>query len=151
MSEASPDTLDRSFPGELSQLPGLAAAVDAFLNRDGVPSETIDTVQLALDELAANVVHWSAGAGRSLEIRVQVSVQPAQVCLTIEDDGPAFDPCAVPSPDVGLPLAQRLEGGLGIHLVRSLVDGMTYARVGSRNVVEVRVARDHSLAVQETR
>ena len=145
MSKGLHPTLDLSIPGELSRLPGAAAAVDGLLTRAGLPPEVIGIVHLALDELAANVMRWSA-ADRVPEIRIRATVEPAHVRLVIEDDGPPFDPRTAPSPDVESPLAERREGGLGIHLVRNLVDELAYARVGPRNVVDIRVARDRPAA-----
>jgi serine/threonine-protein kinase RsbW len=57
--------------------------------------------------------------------------------VTIEDDGVAFDPLARAAPDVTADLDEREIGGLGIHLVRTLMDGMTYERRGERNVLVI--------------
>jgi len=60
------------------------------------------------------------------------------VILTITDDGMAFNPLAVEPPDVSLPLDERAIGGLGIHLVRSLFDEVSYRRAVGRNVLTVK-------------
>jgi len=62
--------------------------------------------------------------------------------LTVSDDGVPFDPLAVAPPDTSLPLEQRPLGGLGIHLVRHLVDEVTYERRGDRNVLTLVKAVD---------
>ncbi|MGH8701072.1 MAG: ATP-binding protein, partial [Burkholderiales bacterium] len=51
----------------------------------------------------------------------------------IEDDGVPFNPLAMPAPDVSTPLRERRVGGIGIHFVRSLMDGVAYDRAGERN------------------
>jgi anti-anti-sigma factor len=66
---------------------------------------------------------------------VSIELASARVVLTVSDDGVPFDPLAVPSPDTSRPLEERTVGGLGIHLVRHLVDQMTYERRGDRNVL----------------
>ncbi len=53
--------------------------------------------------------------------------------MTIEDDGVAFDPLAIAPSSLDDDIDQRAMGGLGIHLVRELMDEMRYVRVGSRN------------------
>jgi serine/threonine-protein kinase RsbW len=53
--------------------------------------------------------------------------------MTVEDDGPHFDPLSLPPPDVTVGLADRRVGGLGVHLVRNLMDTVSYARTAGRN------------------
>jgi len=55
----------------------------------------------------------------------------------VEDDGKPFDPLQAPPPDLSLPLERRPIGGLGIHLIRNLMDEVSYARVGGRNVLKM--------------
>ena len=49
-----------------------------------------------------------------------------------------FNSLELPPPDVSVPLEQRRPGGLGIHLARNLLDGLTYSRIGGRNRLELR-------------
>jgi serine/threonine-protein kinase RsbW/sigma-B regulation protein RsbU (phosphoserine phosphatase) len=56
-----------------------------------------------------------------------------RLTVTVADDGIPFDPLTVAPPDTTLPLADRDVGGLGIHLVRHLVDDIIYRRIGARN------------------
>ena len=51
----------------------------------------------------------------------------------IIDNGRAFDPTAAPAPDLSLPLEQRDPGGLGIHLMRRMIDRVEYRRAGGEN------------------
>jgi serine/threonine-protein kinase RsbW len=134
-------SLTLSLPNRLSELPRLAEAVNAFLHRQEVSCEVIDIVHLALDELVANVIRWGHDDGQEHSVRVQASVDATWVRVVIEDDGRPFNPLSIPPPDVLLAPEHRNEGGLGIHLVRTMADEMTYERVGGRNIVEVKVAR----------
>lgn len=133
-------TLALSIANEISELPRVAQAVGAFLERERVPREAIDAAQLALDELVANVVRWGHDDNQRHLIRVQAAVEKARVRVVVEDDGRPFDPSCAPPPDVSLTPERRAEGGLGIHLVRTMADQVAYRRVAGRNVVEVTVA-----------
>jgi anti-sigma regulatory factor (Ser/Thr protein kinase) len=62
-------------------------------------------------------------------------INDAEVRVEIEDDGSAFNPLDIPVPNLATPLQDRDPGGLGIHLARSLMDGIHYRRVGRRNVL----------------
>ncbi len=53
----------------------------------------------------------------------------------VEDDGRAFDPADAPLPDLNTSVEKRTVGGLGLHLVRSFVDELSYSRSGERNVL----------------
>jgi anti-sigma regulatory factor (Ser/Thr protein kinase) len=57
--------------------------------------------------------------------------------VTVADDGPAFNPLLQPEPDTTLPLASRQPGGLGITLIKSLMDDVRYERT-DRNILTVR-------------
>jgi anti-sigma regulatory factor (Ser/Thr protein kinase) len=72
--------------------------------------------------------HWA---------RVRLTLVPGEVMLEFTDDGRAFDPLAARPPALGAP-AERSLGGLGLHLIRSLVDAAEYARLGSANVLTLK-------------
>jgi serine/threonine-protein kinase RsbW len=57
--------------------------------------------------------------------------------MTVEDDGPQFDPLSLPPPDVTASLAERKVGGLGVFLVRNIMDNVTYARTAGRNQLRI--------------
>lgn len=135
-------TLTLTIANKLSELPHLAEAVTAFLQSGRASRQAIDTVQLALDELVGNVILWGHDDGLEHQVQVKAVVGGRQVRLVIEDDGRPFNPFSIPTPDVLRAPEERCEGGLGLHLVRTMVDEVRYERVGGRNVVEVRVATD---------
>ena len=67
----------------------------------------------------------------------RVVVQPEGLSVEIADEGPSFDPLAQPDPDTELELDQREPGGLGIFLIKSLVDEVIYCRENHRNVLRI--------------
>jgi anti-sigma regulatory factor (Ser/Thr protein kinase) len=99
-------------------------------------------VTLALDEIVTNVMrHGYAPADDRQEIVVRVSADHDVVTVVVEDTGVAFDPLTVPPANVGAPIEDRPVGGLGIHLVRSVAQSVTYLREGDRNVLRVTIGR----------
>jgi serine/threonine-protein kinase RsbW len=64
---------------------------------------------------------------------LRLSTSNGTVSAEVEDDGAEFNPLNLPIPDIGAPLHDRSPGGLGIHLVRSLMDHVDYRRIGRRN------------------
>lgn len=132
--------LTLSIADRIAELPHLAAAVDEFLERARVGREAIDTVQLALDELIANQILWGQDRGEH-PIQVQTAVEPTRVRVTIESEGQPFDPTSLPPPDVLRRPEDRREGGLGVYLVQTLVDELSYAHRDGRNLLEFKVAK----------
>lgn len=114
-----------------------AEALDAFCARENVPEEIAWRLRVALDEIVANIVSYAAaGTARPL-IEVIFARHQDDLEMTVADDGPAFDPLARPAPDITSSLEQRRPGGLGIALVKSLMDEVHYTRT-TQNVLTMR-------------
>ena len=110
-----------------------AAAFDGFQARHALSSEAVWPVQVALDEVLANIVgHAYEGRGDGV-IDLTFVLDAGTLTVTIADDGPAIDPLALPEPDTTTPLDDRQPGGLGIYLVKQLMRRVEYCRQGGRN------------------
>jgi serine/threonine-protein kinase RsbW len=125
---------------------GIRATLDAFEDlaaAHGLSKAVTWPVELTLDEVLANVVrHGLAGRGDSARVEVELSLDPAvepPLCeVLVVDDGPEFDPLAQSDADTSLPLEDRPIGGLGITLVRRLMDAAEYERREGRNCLRLR-------------
>lgn len=101
-----------------------------------VPEQMVFLVKLSLDELVTNIVIHSAEQVPTVrEIVLRLTTNQNELWAEVEDDGCAFNPLDLPMPDIDAPLQARDPGGLGIHLVRSLMDRVNYKRVGQRNLL----------------
>ena len=90
-------------------------------------------MNLALEELWLNVVNYGHSGGFH-EVEIGLTSEASAVTIEITDDGKPFDPLNdAPVPDVTGSLKDRAVGGLGIHLVRTMMDEMRYKREGGRN------------------
>lgn len=120
--------------GRPEEVGRVTAAFDAYADRTGVPTEVRRTLLVVLDDLLANVVgHGLAGRANG-EATVEVAREECALVVTIADNGPPFDPFARAAPDTSLSVEQRGIGGLGIHLVRRMMDEVQYVRSGDRNI-----------------
>jgi anti-sigma regulatory factor (Ser/Thr protein kinase) len=133
--------LTKTITNKISELPNMADAVNSFLVCKEVATETINSVHLILDELLSNVILWGYEDYQEHLISVKVAVDHTQVQVVIEDDGRNFDPTSAPTPDVLLKPEHRSEGGLGIHLVRSMAEKVTHNYVNGRNIMEINLTR----------
>jgi anti-sigma regulatory factor (Ser/Thr protein kinase) len=120
-----------------SEILRLVETVDAFLNEQGVGPDTAYAMTLSLDEMAANSIrHAYADAGQGdRRVWIELSVDAAEMRATVIDEGPPFNPLEAEAPDLSLPIEARGIGGLGIHIVRTMMDGVEYERTGVRNIV----------------
>jgi serine/threonine-protein kinase RsbW len=116
---------------------GLRAArtgLDAFAKAHGIAREGVWPFQVALDEVLSNVVrHGGPRASGLARVEVRLRLDEDALEMVVEDDAPAFNPLDAPPPDTKSPLQERTPGGLGIALVRQLMDVMEYTRAGDRN------------------
>lgn len=103
-----------------------------------IPSRTLYAVNLALDELVTNVVLYGFDTPESGSLTVQIAVAGPELVASVVDDGKPFNPLDVKPPDLNAPLEERDLGGLGVHLVRSLMDHVSYSRDEGKNVLTVR-------------
>ena len=110
---------------DLSKLVFIRQFVAATCRDLGVDDCIIPDLELAVDEICSNIVrHGYDGQGGQVEVTVQVVAAGVQVI--VRDWGVAFDPGVVAVPDLDAPLEQRALGGLGLFLVRQLMDDVRF-------------------------
>lgn len=112
---------------DLQSLPDLMRLVDDFFATTSANPEVRMPVELAIEEIFTNMVrHNASGSG---PIRLDLRIGGDDLVIRITDfDAPRFDPVVdAPPPDVDSPLERRRIGGLGIHLVKKMMDGIEYS------------------------
>ncbi len=115
---------------------GIAAAADSlarFQADHGLDPEAGWPVHVALDEILSNIVRHGGSRGRAPAIEVSFAIAAAGLQVTVVDDGPEFNPLNLPEPDLTSSIEERQPGGLGVHLVKRLMDRVEYARREGRN------------------
>lgn len=123
---------------DVREIERLNKLVRQFGELHDVPSRTLYAVNLALDELVTNVMLYGFEAPEGRKVTVKITTAAGELTASVHDDGKAFNPLEAKAPDLNAPLEDRDLGGLGIHLVRSLMDHVTYAREDNHNVLTVR-------------
>ena len=113
------------------QTAGVREAFAAFAEVHKVPPTIRRSVGVALDELLTNAF----AHGSAVEVSVEAEVSSDRLCVTLRDDGKPFNPLELAVPDTGLSVEERKVGGLGIHLVRQMMDDVVYQRQNERNVI----------------
>ena len=112
---------------ELKDLPQIRHFIQGSAAAFGMPSEEVSKVVMAVDEAVTNViVHGYAGRGGPVE--VEVTGPPGALVIRLRDHARPFDPTGMPAPDLTGPAEERTPGGLGIHLIRQVMDQLIYRR-----------------------
>jgi anti-sigma regulatory factor (Ser/Thr protein kinase) len=125
-------------PGEAGQLARLTQGLRQFWSEAGLPDAEAHRFELALEEIFMNVVMHGAQGGSVRQVELSLLLADGALTMTLEDDGPEFDPLSLPPADTGAGLAERTIGGLGVHLVRQIMDVVSYRRAGLGNRLSVR-------------
>lgn len=115
----------------------LSGALGAFCVAEAIPADTAWRLKVALDEILANIVSHGASDGNLPAIDIWFARLDDVIQVRIADDGIPFDPLSRPDPDVTAPLDARQPGGLGLALIKGLIDDVTYERT-TRNVLTLR-------------
>lgn len=110
-------------------IPVTADFLSEALEAGGCPPEIVVKYGIALDEVVDNIIIH----GDAREIRITCSVGAGQVQVTVWDDGSAFDPTRQSDPLLTGGAEERALGGLGIYLVKKLMDEVSYSREGDAN------------------
>ncbi|OMF16417.1 hypothetical protein BK127_12495 [Paenibacillus sp. FSL H7-0331] len=122
----------------LEELARLEAWLASWAEQMSVDSKTLFQLNLVCDELVTNTILYGCQSSVAHSIRISIWVDMDNIELTITDDGMAFDPLSLPSPDVQASVEERRIGGLGIHFVRESMDEAIYERVDKLNILHMK-------------
>ena len=113
---------------EMSEVGRLRTFFFSVCREHGINDETAKTLNLALEEWVANVISYAYPKGMRGHVEVTADVTADVLTLVIKDHGYAFDPTQHAEVDIDAELDERSIGGLGIHLMRSIMDNINYER-----------------------
>ena len=95
----------------------------------GIPSSTIDNIILAVDEACTNIIKHAYKLSPKGEIIIRIDYDEEKFTITIIDYGKSFEPDRIPRPDLQKYYLEHRVGGLGMYLMKSLMDNVEYITV----------------------
>lgn len=108
--------------------------IEAFCNAQAWPADVVFQIGLVVEELGINVVNYAYEDGDEHEFSISVASDDRSLTLEIVDGGRPFDPLEeAPEPDLDASLEDRPIGGLGVYLVRTIMDELSYRREDDHN------------------
>lgn len=123
------------------QLQLVEQAIDAMAESENWPDELVFKVKLVVEELGLNIIDHGYGNDESKEIEIRLSTDGGALTIELIDEAKPFDPLNdTPLPDTSAGVEERPIGGLGVFLVKEMMDEAAYEREGNRNRIRL-VAR----------
>jgi anti-sigma regulatory factor (Ser/Thr protein kinase) len=113
-------------------------ALEAFAREHQLPSIALQAADLALEEHLTNLLAYAYNDTAPHDIVVRLTLKDRWLQVEVEDDGRPYNPLSRPPVDTSLPLAEKPIGGLGIHLIRKMMDEADYRRDAGKNVLRLR-------------
>ena len=123
---------------DIRQIPQLADFVEAIAQEKQLSQSLAMGINLALEEAVSNVIMYAYPKETDGMVDVDAIIRKDSLEFIISDSGVPFDPTAAHEVDINAPVEDRPIGGLGIHLVRQLMDTVSYERKENKNYLKMK-------------
>jgi anti-sigma regulatory factor (Ser/Thr protein kinase) len=123
---------------DLAEIERLAARVLSFGQEHKLPDELVWEIRLVLEEIITNIISYGYEDQAPHTIAVSIVNSDKDITLCVRDDARPFNLLEHPAPDLDIPLEERGIGGMGVHIVREIMDEIDYRREADENVVVMR-------------
>lgn len=128
--------MERQFRRSVDSLAEIFAFAEDYFAREQLDAADLFPVKFSLEELFTNMVKYNPNGPPEVGIGMERAGDALEIVLT-DDEAVPFDPSASPDPGVDRPLEERDPGGLGIHLVKKLMDGIEYEHADGRSRIRL--------------
>lgn len=112
--------------GDYKELESIRDYIRSKAIESGLDETKVNNITLAVDEACSNLIHYSIKFDKEQHFNLCASKVANSFVVKIEDKGEPFDPLSVPSPDMKSYFKEYKHGGLGIHIIKKIVDGIEY-------------------------
>ena len=127
---------------DISEISKLATFIEELSEELNLTPELNFNLNLVLEEAVSNVILYAYGKEVQKEIALLANMSNNNLIFVLTDSGKEFDPTKVPDADVTLSAEEREIGGLGIFLIRQIMDMVEYQRIDGKNVLTMRKQLD---------
>jgi anti-sigma regulatory factor (Ser/Thr protein kinase) len=128
------DTFFFVLRNNLSETKRISGLLKNFPGSQGLTKKTLFEITLCIDEHVTNIISHGYHDSDEHWIKITLSREEKKYIVCIEDDGIPYNPIETAAPALEIPLEERKIGGLGVYLVKHLMDKMEYQRRGNSNV-----------------
>ena len=131
--------MKKIFPAELSELNNVLAFADSELEKAGCSMKAQTSIDVALEEIFVNIASYAYPEEKGTA-EIDVCADESERCIVIRlcDTGVKFDPLAKPDPNTSLKVSERAIGGLGIFMVKKMMDSVEYEYKDQTNILTIK-------------
>ena len=126
------------YPAKFESLNDMREQVGRLAREGGFSEKDIYSIQLATDEGASNIIEHACEGMPGAVLELSCELQGNSIVIILRDQGHSFDPSSVKQPDITSGLAERQIGGLGIFLMKKLMDDVRYQSTSTGNVLTMK-------------
>ena len=126
-----------TLPNDINTIPQLNEFIDAVCEELEIDMALAMSLNLAMEEAVVNVMDYAYPVGTEGEVDIEAIADETRLRFVISDSGKPFDPTAKEEVDTTLSAEERPIGGLGIHLIRQLMDDISYERKDGKNILRL--------------
>ena len=120
---------------QLSEIVKVINHFKTFSKDHAIKEKLVNMICIAFDELLNNTISYGYNDMDVHEITVNVLLRESDLMIRITDDGYEYNPFQEQKPDTSSSISEREIGGLGIHIVKSIMDNYNYERTSNKNVI----------------
>ncbi len=133
---------ENTFPARFEYLDEIREFVADVARGSGFSEKTIYSLQLAADEAASNIIEHAYEGVADGVLFIDCAMKGDSIVITMRDNGKSFNPSHVKEPNLKADLSERQIGGLGVYLMRKLMDSVSYESSRSGNVLTMTKRRE---------
>lgn len=119
---------------DIREISRLASFIEGIGEELSLPATVTFNLNLALEEAVSNIILYAYPGQTGKEIKVYATNTANYLVFTLTDTGEAFDPLGIKDADITLSLEDRPVGGLGIFLIKNIMDEVEYQRIEGKNI-----------------
>ncbi len=129
----APDTKILRISNQIRELTRVAAYLEELGGDWDLPMTLVFSLNLVLEEALTNIISYGYDDKGNHEIEIRFVKTGGEITMTIIDDGHEYDPTRQADPDVTLSVEERQIGGLGIFLIKKIMNKVEYQRINNKN------------------
>ncbi|MBU1726378.1 MAG: SpoIIE family protein phosphatase, partial [Candidatus Omnitrophica bacterium] len=133
ISQASDETI--IINNDIAEIPKLKNAWVCFAKKNGLSGEIVFDISLALEEAVSNIIYYGYEDIKGHQIAVSLGIENDAIFVRVSDDARPFNLLERLKPDIDKPIEEREAGGMGIFLIRSLMNEVEYRREKDKNIL----------------
>jgi serine/threonine-protein kinase RsbW len=115
-----------TFPGSYNSLESISNFVEKAATEAGLDTKAIYAVQLAVDEACCNIIDHAYGGEGIGDIQCSINIGNDELTIILVDRGKPYSPEKIPDPKLDIPLSKVKPRGVGLYLIRMMMDKVSY-------------------------